>query len=63
MSSSPEARVKILIGECKQEVSTFNPAKTGYADFVISRGQEILDFHRELKSEVGGAMRVFSAAG
>src|SRR3954466_5604460 len=55
--------MRILIGECKQEVSTFNPAATGYDDFVISHGEEILDFHRELKSEVGGAMRVFAAAG
>jgi microcystin degradation protein MlrC len=55
--------VRILIGECKQEVSTFNPAATHYDDFVIGRGDEILDFHRALKSEVGGAMRVFTAAG
>jgi microcystin degradation protein MlrC len=55
--------MRILIGECKQEVSTFNPSATHYGDFVISRGEEMLDFHRGLKSEVGGAMSVFAAAG
>lgn len=55
--------MRILIGECKQEVSTFNPAATGYADFVVNRGDGILDFHRSLRSEVGGAMSVFRESG
>jgi microcystin degradation protein MlrC len=55
--------MRILIGECKQEVSTFNPAATGYDDFVISHGDEILAFHDGIKSEVGGAMSVFREAG
>ncbi len=55
--------MRILIGEIKQEVSTFNPAPTGYADFVVNSGSDLLDFHRGLKSEVGGAMSVFAAGG
>ena len=55
--------MRILIAECKQEVSTFNPAATHYDDFVTQWGEEILTFHDGLKSEVGGAMSVFKAAG
>ena len=52
--------MKILVGECKQEVSSFNPVLSDYADFDISFGQEILDFHRESKVEMGAALRVFA---
>jgi microcystin degradation protein MlrC len=55
--------MRILIGECKQEVSTFNPAPSGYEDFVISRGDEVLSFHDGIQSEVGGALALFRAAG
>src|SRR5215218_11465816 len=55
--------MRILIAECKQEVSTFNPAATHYEDFVTQWGGDILTFHDGLKSEVGGAMSVFKAAG
>jgi len=52
---------RILIVECKQEVSTFNPHLSGYADFGIRRGQELLDYHRGVRNEVGGALSVFDA--
>ncbi len=52
---------KILIAECKQEVSTFNPVLSGYGDFTIRRGDEILQYHRRVRSEVGGALSVFDA--
>jgi len=52
---------KILIAECKQEVSTFNPYFSGYDDFRIRRGGEILDYHRAVRNEVGGALSVFDA--
>ncbi|MCL4863426.1 MAG: M81 family metallopeptidase [Caldilineaceae bacterium] len=54
---------RILIGECKQEVSTFNPVASTYADFDISSGEELLDYHRGIKSEIGGALHVFADAG
>jgi microcystin degradation protein MlrC len=50
---------KILIAECKQEVSTFNPHLSGYDDFAIRRGEEILAYHRTVGNEVGGALSVF----
>lgn len=52
---------RILIAECKQEVSTFNPVLSGYEDFTLRHGQEILDYHRRVRSEVGGALSVFDA--
>ena len=52
---------KILIAECKQEVSTFNPHFSGYEDFGIRRGDELLRYHRTVLNEVGGALRVFDA--
>lgn len=55
--------MRVLIGECKQEVSTFNPSPTGYDDFVYSAGDEIARFHDGVDSEVGGALHVFAAAG
>jgi microcystin degradation protein MlrC len=53
---------KIIIVECKQEVSTFNPVLSGYDDFTLRHGQEILDYHRSVRSEVGGALSVFDVA-
>lgn len=53
---------RILIAECKQEVSTFNPVLSGYDDFTIRRGDAILQYHRRVRSEVGGALSVFDAA-
>lgn len=50
---------KILIAECKQEVSTFNPVLSHYEDFVVTRGQTILDYHRGQRSEIGGALTAF----
>ena len=53
---------KILIAECKQEVSTFNPHCSGYDDFAIRRGADILRYHRAVRNEVGGALHVFDSA-
>src|SRR4051812_17031030 len=55
--------MRVLIAECKQEVSTFNPALTGYDDFVIVFGDAVISAHREIRSEIGGALGVFAAAG
>ncbi len=52
---------RILIAECKQEVSTFNPFLSGYDDFAVRRGREILDYHRTVGNEVGGALSIFDA--
>src|SRR5215216_5469053 len=52
---------KILIGECKQEISSFNPVLSRYHDFEIGWGQEILDYHQGTNTEVCGALGVFQA--
>jgi microcystin degradation protein MlrC len=53
---------RILIAECKQEVSTFNPVASTYADFEISFGEDVLNYHRGIQSEIGGALPIFAAA-
>jgi microcystin degradation protein MlrC len=51
--------MRLLIAECKQEVSTFNPHLSRYEDFAIRRGEELLAYHRQVRNEVGGALSVF----
>jgi microcystin degradation protein MlrC len=51
--------IRILIAECKQEVSTFNPHLSGYGDFGVRRGHDLLDYHRTVRNEIGGALSVF----
>lgn len=53
---------KILIAECKQEVSTFNPHLSGYEDFAVRFGEELVQYHRSVHNEVGGALSVFDSA-
>lgn len=50
---------RILVNECKQEVSSFNPVLARYSDFLVDRGAAITAYHREVRSEMGGALRVF----
>jgi microcystin degradation protein MlrC len=52
---------RILLGECKQEVSSFNPALSHYDDFTFSRGDELIAVHQGAQSEMGGALSVFAA--
>lgn len=51
----------ILIAECKQEISSFNPVLSRYDDFDISVGPEVITRHRGVRSEVSGALGVFAA--
>lgn len=53
---------RILIAECKQEVSTFNPVRSHYDDFLIARAEEIFRQHAGSQSEVAGALSVFRSA-
>ena len=53
--------MRILIAECEQEVSTFNPFASHYDDFDISYGDAILRFHRGGQLEVSGALSVLDA--
>lgn len=50
---------RILIAECKQEVSTFNPHLSGYADFAMRFGDELIEYHRSVRNEIGGALSIF----
>lgn len=54
---------RVLIAECKQEVSTFNPHPSQYDDFRIRRGEDILAHHRVARYEIGGALEVFADTG
>lgn len=55
--------MRVLIAECKQEVSTFNPALTDYDDFVTAFGDAVISAHQGIRSEVSGALSVFAGAG
>lgn len=35
---------RIIVAECKQEVSSFNPVASHYEDFAISFGNDIFDY-------------------
>ena len=52
---------RILVSECKQEVSSFNPVLARYGDFLVDHGQSIITYHQGVRSEMGGALRVFQA--
>lgn len=54
---------KILLAECKQEVSTFNPVISQYDDFDIDSGDDIVRLHRGLPTEMGGAIKIFDEQG
>ena len=51
----------ILVAECKQESSSFNPVRSHYEDFTIAAGNEVLARHRGVRSEMAGALGVFAA--
>lgn len=53
---------RILIVECMQEISTFNPLQSGYEDFHIQRGPDILQ-QRGTNQAIGGALQAFEEAG
>ncbi len=50
----------ILVLECMQEISSFNPHPSDYHWFRIRHGAELLD-QRGLNTAIGGALRVFEA--
>ena len=50
---------KILIAECMQEISTFNPVPSRSDDFDFLRGDEILSYHKGVETDVAGALSVF----
>jgi len=59
-STTPPAR-RILVCECVQEVSTFNPVPSEAADFDMRTGADFLDAQRGRETEVAGALDVLEA--
>ena len=56
-----QMRRRVLVAECKQEVSTFNPNLSRIGDFGVRRGNQILDYHRTIRNEIGGALSVLES--
>ena len=52
---------RILVAECMQEISSFNPVETRYGHFDIRRGGELFSHHRGIETYVSGALKVFEA--
>jgi microcystin degradation protein MlrC len=50
---------RILIAECKQEISSFNPVHCTYDSFTINAGDQLFAYHDGVESEVCGALSVF----
>src|SRR5580700_4267110 len=51
---------RILLAECYQEVSSFNPVSSTYDNFFVQRGSELLT-ERGKDTAIGGALSVFEA--
>jgi microcystin degradation protein MlrC len=52
---------RILVAECMQEISSFNPVPSGYDLFGVLRGDDVLDTQRGRNTFVGGALEVFES--
>jgi microcystin degradation protein MlrC len=53
----------VLVVECIQEVSTFNPVPSTIEDFDVRTGDAFFLAHRGRETEVGGALEAFEAEG
>ncbi|PCJ57959.1 MAG: microcystin degradation protein MlrC [Planctomycetota bacterium] len=51
--------LKILINECIQEVSSFNPISSNLEQFQLNKNNMILEVHAQLITEVSGALNIF----
>lgn len=51
--------IRILIVECMQEISSFNPLPSSYEDYRIRHGDALLE-QRGLNTAIGGALSVFA---
>ena len=51
---------RILVAECKQEISSFNPVIGTYDNFSVCRGPELLTYHQGRETELCGALQVFA---
>ena len=53
---------KVIVAECRQEISSFNPIPSRYDDFSVRFGAEVLDYYSTVRGEVGGALDVLQTA-
>ena len=53
---------RVLVVECMQEISSFNPLPSGYENFHIERGDEMLG-HLGRNTALGGALEAMQNAG
>ena len=58
----PQKKYRVLVAECMQEISSFNPLQSGYDNFHIERGSEMLA-QEGLNTSLGGAFEVFRDKG
>lgn len=52
--------MRVLIAECMQEISSFNPLPSHYEDFTVERGAAVFA-QRGLNTAIGGALALFEA--
>ena len=57
-----KAHPRILVAECMQEISSFNPLQSGYENFHIERGEQ-MRAQEGLNTALGGAFAVFKELG
>lgn len=50
--------MRILVAECTQEISSFNPLQSEYSDYAIDLGDTLAN-RRGLNTHIGGALSVF----
>ena len=53
---------KILIAEVAQEVSTFNPTLTDFELFQIHKKKDLINFHKDKPTQIGGAIEVLETS-
>ncbi len=58
----PKKHLRILVAECMQEISSFNPLQSGYENFHIEHGSAMLA-QEGLNTSLGGAFAVFRELG
>lgn len=51
---------RILLIECMQEISSFNPYQSEYENFSVLHGEDIIERHQGKNTGMGGALEVFN---
>lgn len=52
--------IRILVNECKQEISSFNPVLSHYDDFDVHFGNDIIEANKGVGFEMSGALDAFT---